>query len=994
MTFFADQPPLLFPSRAGEDGLRRAQLGAVQALAAHFTHRREPALVVLPTGAGKTAVMTMIPFLLPPTELQRVLVLTPSQIIRRQVVNEFSRLTRLRQLKLLPDDTTLPSVLELTSNRKTPEDWEELHEYDVVVSTQLPVSPKEDHVCPPPADLFQLIVIDEAHHASADTWAKAIDAFPDAYKVLLTATPYRRDGRELKAELIYAYPLRQAIQDGIYKPITYMRVDAEPGEEAERLCAAAALLKNPDRNQSPRFVIRTHRVKDAKALVDLYAKHGLKVEVIYADKANQLERIVTDVRSPTGTLDGIVAVGMLGEGFDLPELKVAVVHESHKSLASVLQFIGRISREAPEQYGAPRVLAVPRVVNKLTQELFEEDPDWAEVIPNLADSAVGEEQSRRRFVKRFVRKDGTRDRISLYGLHPYLSATVYEAGDVINFSAKINLRGITILTHDLLADDQMVVVVTGGSDEPKWAGYGDLVFSEYDLHIYYYDAESQLLVEHTTNDEQAKKIRSAFAGSACSTVSKGRLSGLLGTDDNVVYVQIGLGRAGALGSGVADYTAFSSSQDLKRAVHATDARVSTPNHVFARVDGRYIGFSAAGKVYSNRRVSLEQFLEWAKEVVYIVQHKDEVLKLPGLPTDFQTLPVKQIPAEPLAVELDARVFYRSGTLFRPDSTSVDLLDLEITVSRINEHEIHIVWRDGFGQEICQMHYDCQQKNPMVFTESASLYHINLESTGNGTGEDLSLPVFLEKYPLTFYLADGSTIIGKDLKPLPDGFPDIPEECYVNESGDWADCEVLKEFWEPSDDRTLYADSLSVQEVAVRHAKATLGDPWILIDHGAGEIADVIAIGRVGTRQHMIFFHCKAAKSPKGQGKTVRPKMGRRTSDLYEVVNQALKGVRWVKHPLLIEEFKRRVGSRMHEIDGRDDEFRDWIDTQKVMGFDYEIVIVQPALNVYGRSSNEPDACTRLLLAAHNWIYQLDTQFRVMAWNRPDNLALWTASPDD
>ena len=35
---------------------------------------------------------------------------------------------------------------------------------------------------------------------------------------------------------------------------------------------------------------------------------------------------------------------MLGEGFDLPALKVAVVHDPQKSLAVTLQFIGRFTR--------------------------------------------------------------------------------------------------------------------------------------------------------------------------------------------------------------------------------------------------------------------------------------------------------------------------------------------------------------------------------------------------------------------------------------------------------------------------------------------------------------------------------------------------------------------------------------------------------------------------------------------------------------------------
>ena len=46
----------------------------------------------------------------------------------------------------------------------------------------------------PPADL---LVIDECHHATANTYRKIIDAYPDATLLGLTATPCRGDGRGL-----------------------------------------------------------------------------------------------------------------------------------------------------------------------------------------------------------------------------------------------------------------------------------------------------------------------------------------------------------------------------------------------------------------------------------------------------------------------------------------------------------------------------------------------------------------------------------------------------------------------------------------------------------------------------------------------------------------------------------------------------------------------------------------------------------------------------
>jgi DNA repair protein RadD len=48
-----------------------------------------------------------------------------------------------------------------------------------------------------PRDFFQLLVVDEAHHTTAGTWAKVIAHFHAAKLLGVTATPIRGDGRGL-----------------------------------------------------------------------------------------------------------------------------------------------------------------------------------------------------------------------------------------------------------------------------------------------------------------------------------------------------------------------------------------------------------------------------------------------------------------------------------------------------------------------------------------------------------------------------------------------------------------------------------------------------------------------------------------------------------------------------------------------------------------------------------------------------------------------------
>ena len=82
---------LLPPER--RDGFREAQVAAVHAIVGHFWDQRTPALVVMPTGSGKTAVMLAASIAL---RAKRVLVVAPSRLLREQLVEKFSTLDPLR----------------------------------------------------------------------------------------------------------------------------------------------------------------------------------------------------------------------------------------------------------------------------------------------------------------------------------------------------------------------------------------------------------------------------------------------------------------------------------------------------------------------------------------------------------------------------------------------------------------------------------------------------------------------------------------------------------------------------------------------------------------------------------------------------------------------------------------------------------------------------------------------------------------------------------
>lgn len=92
----------------GVPGLRTPQLGALYAVLAHWTTRSsEPALIVMPTGTGKTETMLA---LLCASRLDRVLVVVPSDALRQQTARKFETLGVLQEAGVVAPTSLRPVV--------------------------------------------------------------------------------------------------------------------------------------------------------------------------------------------------------------------------------------------------------------------------------------------------------------------------------------------------------------------------------------------------------------------------------------------------------------------------------------------------------------------------------------------------------------------------------------------------------------------------------------------------------------------------------------------------------------------------------------------------------------------------------------------------------------------------------------------------------------------------------------------------------------------
>src|SRR6266481_2997716 len=229
---------LRFPiSPARPAGFRSAQIAAIHAVSAHFFNSKQPAVVTMPTGSVKTTVLMALAFVL---RAQRVLILTPSRLVREQIAENFAVLLDLKKIEALPLELATPRVFATEGIIDSAEEWEELRQYDVVVATVPSVSPRDDVIPAPPVDLFDLVLVDEAHHSPAKTWSLLLDLLQSAKQVLFTATPFRRDEKEIKGKFVFTYDLRRAYEDRVFGDITYQPVRRPPGTPSADVAIALA----------------------------------------------------------------------------------------------------------------------------------------------------------------------------------------------------------------------------------------------------------------------------------------------------------------------------------------------------------------------------------------------------------------------------------------------------------------------------------------------------------------------------------------------------------------------------------------------------------------------------------------------------------------------------------------------------------------------------------------------------------------------------------
>ncbi len=240
-----------------------------------------------------------------------------------------------------------PTVHTLSGAPDT-NDWKAIASCNVIISTPNSLDLCNDSDLSKLAMSFSHLLIDEAHHVAAKTWSRAKKAFTGKPCLQFTATPFREDGASLDGDIIYNYPLKEAKNDGYFQAIEFHPIREYQASLADKSIADKAvslLRKDLSDGKNHLLMARAKTISKAKEIFEIYKQHSDLSPILVHSKSKSPQEITKAIKEKRHRI--IVCVNMLGEGFDLPELKIAALHDQHCSPAITLQFIGRLTRVDP-----------------------------------------------------------------------------------------------------------------------------------------------------------------------------------------------------------------------------------------------------------------------------------------------------------------------------------------------------------------------------------------------------------------------------------------------------------------------------------------------------------------------------------------------------------------------------------------------------------------------------------------------------------------------
>lgn len=224
-------------------------------------------------------------------------------------------------------------------------------------------------------DAFDVIVIDEFHHAVAPTYRRIIDHFRPLELLGLTATPERMDGRTVQDEFFdgrIAAELRlwEALENELLSPFHYFgiadgtdltavtwRKGGYDAAELDRIYtgndararlivkAVADKVADPGAMRALGFCVS---VEHARFMAAAFDRAGLAARALSGQTPAEERRAALDALR-SGALQVLFSVDLFNEGLDIPDVDTLLLLRPTASATVFLQQLGRGLRRSPNK---------------------------------------------------------------------------------------------------------------------------------------------------------------------------------------------------------------------------------------------------------------------------------------------------------------------------------------------------------------------------------------------------------------------------------------------------------------------------------------------------------------------------------------------------------------------------------------------------------------------------------------------------------------------
>jgi len=368
----------------GNNKLRTPQIEAYLKIKSFFSSTdNTEALVVLPTGTGKSGLISIAPF---GTSSGRVLIVTPGLVTKDSIRKTQEALYDNFWINydILFSHKDLPITVEYSAGLLR----QHLDDSNIVYSNIQQLSNNRGNalINTVPNDYFDVIIIDEAHHAPADSWVQLLGYFAKAKKLYVTGTPYRGDGQKLPGTLIHETQLSEVMRDRYVKWLRKETVNAHslfftvadhPGKKftidevidlkdkewVERSVALSeecskdviehsigrlAELKQQSPKVPHKILAIGCSISHAEDLKAWYLERGLSVALVHS--MMDADDVLAEFRRIDGhEVEVVVSVNMLMEGYDHKYLTILALFRPYRSINAFAQIVGRVLRAIPPE---------------------------------------------------------------------------------------------------------------------------------------------------------------------------------------------------------------------------------------------------------------------------------------------------------------------------------------------------------------------------------------------------------------------------------------------------------------------------------------------------------------------------------------------------------------------------------------------------------------------------------------------------------------------